>query len=126
MKTVLIIEDNEEMRENTCEYLELSGYHVIASENGTAGLAAAASSRPDVILCDIVMPGVNGYEVIKQLKDNPSTSSIPFIYLTANGEKKDISIALKMGADGFIRKPFLMNELISEISKVCRTPVKKS
>lgn len=119
MKTVLIIEDNEEIRENTCEFLELSGFNVISSQNGKEGVAAAAHTRPDVIVCDILMPGINGYDVIRQLKNNPLTSGIPFIYLTASGEKNDISTAMKMGANGYIRKPFEMRNLIAEIRKVC-------
>lgn len=120
MKTVLIIEDNFEIRDNTSEMLENAGFTVIAAENGHEGLAVAINSSPDVILCDIMMPGVDGYEVLRQLKNNPATASIPFIYVTASGEKNEIKAAMDMGANGYVRKPFDTSELIEAISKNMR------
>jgi CheY-like chemotaxis protein len=120
MKTVLIIEDNQEIRENTTEILELAGFKIIVSENGKVGVRTASQMLPDVILCDIMMPELNGYEVITQLKQNPATSKIPFIYLTASVEKKEIEIAMKMGADGYVRKPFEVNELLDAIHQCLR------
>jgi Response regulators consisting of a CheY-like receiver domain and a winged-helix DNA-binding domain len=120
MKTVLIIEDNQEIRENTSEILELRGLKVITSDNGNAGIAMAINRRPDIILCDIMMPGLDGYEVIKQLKGNPITAPIPFIYITASGEKSEVKMAIELGASGYIRKPFDVKELTQAIDKFLR------
>lgn len=117
MRTVLIIEDNEDIRENTAEILEFSGFSVIAVDSGEGGLSAAFGSKPDVILCDIMMPGLDGYEVIRQLKLDPLTSGIPFIYLTSSGEKCDLELASNMGANGYVRKPFESHELIDVIQR---------
>ena len=117
MKTILLIEDNPEIRENTTEILELSGYKVIAADNGREGVEVAMTQKPDMILCDIMMPGLNGYEVIKEIKSDPLTSEIPFIYLTASGERGEVKMAMEMGASGYIRKPYDTKELMSVISK---------
>jgi CheY-like chemotaxis protein len=117
VKTVLIIEDNKEIGVNTTEILELAGYKAVVSENGRTGVTTATTLLPDLILCDIMMPEVNGYEVMKQLKANPSTSKIPFIYLTASAEQKEVQLAMDMGADGYIRKPFEVNELLDTIQR---------
>lgn len=121
MRTVLIIEDNQEIRENTSEILELAGFRVLNAENGSEGIRVAASSSPDLILCDIMMPGIDGYEVIRQLKNNPATTSIPFIYVTASGEKSEIKMAMDLGANGFVRKPFDTRELMQMIAR-CLKP----
>ena len=117
MKTVLIIEDSQEICENTTELLELAGFKVIAAVNGREGIEAAVKKSPDIILCDILMPEMNGYEVIKQLKENTSTAAIPFIYVTASGEKNEVKLAMEMGADGYVRKPFDVDELMAAINK---------
>ncbi|MBT1686482.1 response regulator [Dawidia soli] len=117
MKTVLIIEDNPEIRENTAEILELSGFHVITASNGQQGLAMVTDPVPDIILCDIMMPQVDGYEVIRQLKADPATASIPFVYLTARGEKNEVKLAMDLGACGFIRKPFDAGDLIRTVTQ---------
>lgn len=117
MKTVLIIEDNLEIRENTTEILELEGYRVLSAENGKDGIEMAGKVKPDIILCDIMMPEVDGYEVIRALKANRSTATIPFIYVTASGEKSEVQLAMDLGAGGFIRKPFDTKELMQVIHK---------
>jgi CheY-like chemotaxis protein len=117
MKTALIIEDNLEIRENTTEILELAGYNVITANNGKEGISIATLEKPDVILCDIMMPEMNGYDVIRQLKSNPATLYIPFIYVTASAEKSEVKIAMDMGADGYVRKPFDVSELIESINQ---------
>lgn len=118
MKTVLIIEDNKEIRENTIELLELAGYRVIDVEHGKAGIEAAERELPDIILCDIMMPQADGYEVLESLKSNASTSNIPFIYLTASAEKKEIQKAMDMGANAYICKPFDVNELMDTVERL--------
>jgi CheY-like chemotaxis protein len=118
MKTVLVIEDNLEIRENTAELLELAGYRVIVADNGKEGLVIACSHSPDLILCDIMMPGMDGYQVIKEIRENPRTSKIPFIYITARAEKADVKIAMNLSADGYVKKPFDIRELIEAIESV--------
>lgn len=117
MKTILIIEDNPEIRENITEILELASFNVVSAENGKEGILAAGKMFPDIILCDIMMPEVNGYEVLKGLKQNPFTAHIPFVYVTASAEKSEVKLAMDMGADGYVRKPFDTKELIDTIEK---------
>ncbi len=116
MRTVLLIEDNISISENVCEMLELQSYIVFTAENGRVGIAMAKEKLPDVILCDIMMPEVNGYEVLNELKRCPETAAINFIFFTASTEKKDVEIGLQMGAKGYIRKPFEEEELYSTIA----------
>ncbi|HEX5000873.1 MAG TPA: response regulator [Bacteroidia bacterium] len=115
MKTVLLIEDDAAIRENTCELLELKGFQVISAVNGKEGLALAEENKPDIILCDIMMPEADGYQVFTELKNNNETSSIPFIFLTASVEKKEVEKAFGMGVHGYIRKPFDTDELFNAI-----------
>ena len=117
MKIVLLIEDNNDIRENTCEMLELEGFKVIVAANGKIGLALAKEHKIDIILCDIMMPIINGYEVYNTIKNNPETASIPFIFLTASAEKSEVKAGLGMGADGYIRKPFEAEELFGAIAR---------
>lgn len=114
-KTILIIEDNLQIRENVTELLEIEGYKVIAAENGSRGLVLAKENLPDLVICDIVMPEFNGYDVLHQLKKDPNTSSILFIFVTAKAEKKERQAAIHMGADKYIVKPFDVDELLAEI-----------
>jgi DNA-binding response OmpR family regulator len=120
MKTILLIEDNSDIREGACELLEMEGYHVVPAINGISGLLLAKQFLPDLVLCDIIMPDINGYEVFKKLKANTSTEFIPFIFLTANVEKNEVAAGLEMGAEGYIRKPFGPEELFETISLVLR------
>jgi len=117
MKTVLLIEDNTLFREITIEILEMGGYKVIAFTNGKMGLYSVKQNKPDLILCDILMPEVNGYEVLKGLQNDTDTSMIPFVFLTASSENKEIEYGLSMGANGYIRKPFEPKELFSTIER---------
>jgi CheY-like chemotaxis protein len=115
MKTVLIIEDNTVIRENVCEMLELGGYQAIFAVNGKVGLDLAKELRPDIILCDIIMPGANGFEVFGELKADADTSEIPFVFITASVGKKEIEKGLAMGAKGYIQKPFTGEELFETL-----------
>ena len=119
MKTALIIEDCFEIRENLSEILELAGYNVIATDNGKEGISAAITKKPDFILCDIMMPHVNGYDVMQQVKRDPASANIPFIFVTASAEKREMELALTMGADGYVRKPFDDKDLFDAIERVC-------
>ena len=118
MKTVLVIEDNLEIRENMCEILELEGFRVIAATDGTAGLRMATEDLPHFILCDILMPSLDGYGVLTAIRKNPETKNIPFIYVTASAEKSEVKLAMDMGADGYVRKPFDVNDLMEAINKL--------
>lgn len=115
MKTVLIIEDDSALRENTAELLELSGYRVITAPNGKIGIEKAQTEIPDVIVCDIMMPEADGYEVLETLSSNGETSHIPFIFLSAKTEHKEIRKGMDMGADDYLTKPFEEDELLSAI-----------
>jgi CheY-like chemotaxis protein len=116
MKTILVIEDNPEIRENTAEILELSGFKVVTASNGQEGLSMATERVPDIILCDIMMSHIDGYEVIRQLKSNPQTASIPFVYLTAKAEKDEMKLAMDLGARAYIRKPFDADDLVRTVN----------
>jgi DNA-binding response OmpR family regulator len=115
MKTILIIEDDTALRENTAELLELENYKVISAPNGKLGIDAARNHLPDIIVCDIMMPEVDGYGVLEAVSLNPVTSHIPFIFLSAKTEHKEIRKGMDMGADDYLTKPFEEEELISAI-----------
>ncbi len=115
MKNILIIEDNLEVRENIAEILELAGYKVFTAENGKVGVEVAMDEKPDLIVCDIMMPVLDGYGVLHLLSKNPETAVIPFIFLTAKAEKSDYQKGMEMGADGYIAKPFDDTELLNAI-----------
>ena len=118
MKTVLVIEDNLEIRENMSEILELEGFKVIVATDGTTGLQMATEDLPNIILCDILMPSLDGYSVLTAIKKNPETKNIPFIYVTASVEKSEVKLAMDMGADGYVRKPFDVDDLMAAINKL--------
>src|SRR5215210_3944081 len=114
-KTVLVIDDNNELRENTAEILELAGYKTLTAENGKKGVEVAIKEKPSVIICDIMMPELDGYGVLHLLRKNPDTEYIPFIFLTAKTERNDFRKGMEMGADDFITKPFDDIELLNAI-----------
>jgi CheY-like chemotaxis protein len=115
MNTILLIEDNLEVRENICEILELEGYKVHVAQNGVEGIASALGNIPQLILCDIMMPGVSGYQVFAELKKNSQTAQIPFVFLSANVAKSEIEQGLNMGACAYISKPFKSQDLIDSV-----------
>lgn len=115
MKTILLIEDNLDVRENTAEILELADYKVLTAENGKIGIELAKKNLPDLIICDIMMPELDGYGVIHVLGKNPETASIPFIFLTAKTEKSDMRKGMNMGADDYLTKPFDDLELLDAV-----------
>lgn len=115
MKKILIIEDNAEVRENVAEILTLSNYEVLTASNGKIGVQLASQHTPDLIICDVMMPELDGYGVLHILSKNPKTSSIPFIFLTAKAEKTDFRKGMNLGADDYITKPFDDVELLDAI-----------
>ncbi len=114
-RTILLIEDDKDVRENTAEILELANYKVITAENGRRGVEMARTGRPDLILCDIMMPELDGYGVLHMLGRDPSTADIPFIFLTAKAERGDVRKGMELGADDYLTKPFEENELLNAI-----------
>jgi len=114
-KKILIIEDNTDIRENVVEILDLAGYEVFEAANGKMGVELAAKKFPDLILCDIMMPELDGYGVLYLLNKNPQTAAIPFIFLTAKAERLDLRKGMEMGADDYLTKPFDDMELLNSI-----------
>jgi DNA-binding response OmpR family regulator len=115
MKKILLIEDNPEVRENTAEILELAGYEVVTAPNGKVGVEYAQKEKPDLIICDIMMPELDGYGVLHILNKRPETSGVPFIFLTAKTEKTDIRKGMNLGADDYLTKPFDDTDLLNAI-----------
>lgn len=115
MKKILVIEDEAEMRRNIVTLLCLEGYQTIVAENGRAGVEHAKSQTPDLILCDVMMPRLDGYGVLQALHEDPETSLIPFIFLTAKGEKEDLRNGMNLGADDYLTKPVARADLLNAI-----------
>jgi len=115
MKKILIIEDNEDIRENTCTFLEMAGYEVCMAMNGREGIDEARRSRPDLVVCDVMMPELDGFGVLHIFRKDPKFQDIPFIFLTAKSDRSDIRKGMDLGADDFLSKPFLVMELLASI-----------
>lgn len=115
MKKILLIEDNDDVRENTAEILELSNYQVIVAENGKTGIEKAHEHLPDLIICDIMMPVLDGYGVLHALHKNDELKNTPFIFLTAKTERGDLRKGMESGADDYITKPFSGTELLNAV-----------
>lgn len=120
MNTVLLIEDNEDIRENMAEIMELSGYKVLTAPDGKEGVESAIKHKPNIIICDIMMPVLDGYGVIHMLQKNPETQNIPFIFLTAKAERTEMRKGMELGADDYITKPFNGTELLNAIESRLR------
>ena len=115
MKTILLIEDNIDILENLTEYLELEGYKILFADNGQKGVELAMEFIPDVIICDVLMPKMDGFEVLHSLLDTAKTFEIPFVFSTCMSEKNERAEALRMGADDYISKPFELVVLLNKI-----------
>src|SRR5688572_30769998 len=115
MKSILVIDDNNDIRENTAEILDMAGYKTLTAENGKKGVDLALKEKPDLIVCDIMMPELDGYGVLHLLRKNPDMQSTPFIFLTAKTERTDLRKGMEMGADDYITKPFDDIELLNAI-----------
>lgn len=120
MKKILLIEDNQSIRENTAEILELANYKVYTAENGKVGVEAALEHKPDLIICDIMMPVLDGYGVLHLIHKNPGLQNTPFIFLTAKTERADIRRGMELGADDYLTKPFMETELLTAIESRLR------
>lgn len=115
MKTILLIEDDADMRDNTAEILELANYRVLKAENGRRGVDIARKEKPDLVLCDIMMPELDGYSVLHMLGRDPATAEVPFIFLSAKTERGDVRKGMELGADDYLTKPFEESELLNAI-----------
>lgn len=115
MNSILVIEDHPEMRRNIATILEMENYVVYSCSDGRAGVNLARAQRPDIVLCDVMMPGMDGHEVLRQLRADPATASLPFIFLTAKGEKPDVRAGMNLGADDYLTKPVSASDLLATI-----------
>ncbi|MDP3555976.1 MAG: response regulator [Bacteroidota bacterium] len=113
---ILIIEDNKNLREDTAEILALAGYAVISAENGKVGLEIAKKEKPNLIVCDIMMPELDGYGVLRALENIPEIATTPLVFLTAKSEKEDFRFAMDLGADDYLTKPFSGSDLLKVVA----------
>ncbi|SFP89436.1 response regulator [Hymenobacter arizonensis] len=116
MKTILLIEDDVVIRENTAELLEMAGFAVLTAENGQLGVALALATKPDLVICDIMMPVLDGYGVLQIFNQNAQLAGVPFIFLSAKTERIDLRRGMALGADDYLTKPFDKAELLSAIA----------
>jgi len=117
MKKIILIEDNTEIRENTAEILDLAGYEVLTAPNGKIGMELVIQHNPDLVVCDIMMPVLDGFGVLHLLQRNEQTQHIPFIFLTARSERADFRKGMEMGADDYIVKPFSGTDLLNAVER---------
>ena len=116
MKKILVIEDHAPMRENLVMMLEMEGFDVIWADDGRRGCELARTAAPDVVLCDVMMPGLDGHGVLEALRAEAATATLPFIFLTARGEKLDLRAGMDLGADDYLVKPVGKAEVLSAIA----------
>ncbi|WP_240543711.1 response regulator transcription factor [Spirosoma foliorum] len=112
---ILLIEDDVQMRENVAELLTLQGFQVETATNGREGISQALVHSPDLILCDIMMPEVSGYQVLEVVRSNRLISKVPFIFLTAKSDPTDLRRGMELGADDYLTKPFTLQNLLNTI-----------
>lgn len=116
MKTILVIDDQPQMRRNLQTILEMEGFEVLTAADGAHGLLIASHELPDLILCDIMMPNLDGYGVLQALRLHPATAAVPFLFLTAKGEKADFRAGMNMGADDYLTKPVTRKDLLAALA----------
>ena len=117
MATLLVIEDEAPLRANIVRLLTAEGYRVIAAADGDEGIRRAREDRPDLVICDILMPRVDGYGVLATLRSQPETAATPFIFLTASADKEDLERGLQSGANDYVTKPFRIADLLAAIRR---------
>jgi DNA-binding NarL/FixJ family response regulator len=115
MKRILVIEDQAPMRRNIALLLEMEGFQVSTAANGKAGLEAAKREPPDLVLCDVMMPELDGYGVLQMLRAEPKLATTPFIFLTAKGDKEDVRVGMNFGADDYLTKPVIREDLLAAV-----------
>jgi DNA-binding response OmpR family regulator len=116
MQKILVIEDTPDVRELITDTLRFNGFEIIAAADGEAGIQAAVSHLPDLILCDVQMPRKDGFEVLADLRQRPATATIPFVFLTGQADKSHMRQGMNLGADDFLAKPFMLNELMAAVN----------
>lgn len=126
MAKILIIEDEPNIRENLVEILELENHQPLAAPDGRAGLELARREKPELILCDVMMPDLDGHGVLKALRDDSATARIPFIFLTARGERGDVRTGMNLGADDYLVKPVRIQEVLDAIEARLERAAQKS
>ena len=117
MPTVLIIEDEAPIRANLNRFLRAEGYEVVSAADGASGIAAAREHGPDLIICDVLMPELDGYQVLATLRTETKTAAIPLVFLTASADKEDRNRGLESGACDYVTKPFKLAELLAVVRK---------
>ena len=115
MQKILVIEDEESVRSNIVKIIQFENLHAIGAENGYVGVQAIKEHIPDLIICDIMMPELDGYGVRNTLCQDPVTATIPFIFLTAKADKADFRLGMSLGADDYLTKPFTRDELLNAV-----------
>jgi DNA-binding response OmpR family regulator len=121
MNRILIIEDEPQTRRNISTILEMEGYDPVTAPEGRSGLALARELEPDLILCDVSMPELDGHEVLKALRTDPRTACIPFLFLTARTDRKDLRTGMELGADDYLYKPARADELLGAVAARAQT-----
>jgi CheY-like chemotaxis protein len=116
--TVLVIEDEAPLRANLVRLLSAEGYQVVAAADGDEGVRRVRESRPDAVICDILMPRLDGFGVLAALRSRPETAAIPFIFLTASADKVDLARGLQSGANEYVTKPFKIAELLAAVKRL--------
>jgi DNA-binding response OmpR family regulator len=114
-KKILVIEDQAPMRRNIALLLELDGYQVFTAENGRAGVEAARQHKPDLVLCDVMMPEMDGHGVVQTLRSEKETTTVPFIFLTAKSDRTDLRLGMNFGADDYLTKPVIRDDLLAAV-----------
>jgi signal transduction histidine kinase len=115
MKKILVVEDAQSLRKDILEMLGFEGYDAFGAENGLVGVEKARRENPDLIICDIMMPGLDGFGVLEELRREPATAAIPFVFLTARTDRVDIRQGMGLGADDYLTKPFTASELLATV-----------
>ncbi len=118
MPTVLVIEDEAPLRANLVRILSAEGYQVVAAADGDEGVRRVRESRPDAVICDILMPRLDGFGVLAALRSRPETAAIPFIFLTASADKVDLARGLQSGANEYVTKPFKIADLLAAVKRL--------
>lgn len=118
MATILIIDDEVRLRANLCDVLGFEGFTVIEADNGIEGLQKAQDDQPDLALCDIAMPGLDGYQFLQRLRNDPQTADMPVVLLTARADRASAERAKSLGANGYIKKPFTFDEVLTVIQNL--------
>jgi len=117
MARIMIIEDEEPIRNNLRRFLQMEGYAVIEAENGQRGLELIRTSLPDLVICDVMMPELDGFGLLKILRADPHTAAVPFVFLTASAEKESLEHGRELGADEYVTKPFNLPQLAALIRR---------